>query len=110
MEHHLARNLQHEILQATIDMFDQSKHILHTMQKILCLCISYIFSFLEIKYMLKMLLFILSSILKWLHENLPVLISCVFFESMTNCFKKKKKKKSSKCCLPEETDKRAEEH
>lgn len=47
--------------------------------KILCLCISYVFSFLEIKYMLKMLLFILSSILKWLHQQIPVLISCVFF-------------------------------
>lgn len=74
MEHHPPRNLQHEILQATIDMFDQSKHLLHTMQKILCVYISYVFSFLEIKHMLKMLLFIFSSILKWLHQKLPVLI------------------------------------
>ena len=79
MEHHPARNLQNEILQATIDMFDQSKHLLHTMQKILCVYISYVFSFLEIKHMLKMLLFILSSILKWLHKNLPVLMCCFFF-------------------------------
>ena len=50
MEHHPPRNLQHEILQATIDMFDQSKHLLHTMQKILCVYISYVFSFLEIKH------------------------------------------------------------
>ena len=51
MEHHPARNLQHEIFQTTIDMFDQSQHLLHTMQLCVCVCvcISYIFSFLEIK-------------------------------------------------------------
>ena len=51
LEHHPAGNLQHEILQTTIDMFDQSQHLLHTMQLFFffCVCISYTFSFLELK-------------------------------------------------------------
>ena len=33
MEHHPARNLQHETFQITLDMFDQSRYLLHILHK-----------------------------------------------------------------------------
>ena len=44
MEHHPARNLQHETLQTTFDTFDQSQHLLHMLHKYV-FCVS---TFLEI--------------------------------------------------------------
>ena len=57
-EHCPARNLQHETLETTFDMFDQSQHRLHILHKSF-LCFSCIFTFLEIikRNMPKMLLF-----------------------------------------------------
>ena len=73
VEHHPVRNLQHKNLQTTFDTFDQSQHLLHTLQQIFY-CVS-VFTFLEItKHMPKMLHYFLpSSILKWLQKNSPIL-------------------------------------
>ena len=64
VEHRPARNLQHKTSQTTFDIFNQSQHLLHTLHKsFLCVCFSWVFTFLEIiKHNIpKMLLF--SSIL-----------------------------------------------
>ena len=75
VEHHPARNLQHETLQTTFDMFDQSQYLLHTLEKsffVFQLC----FYFLEIiKHTKNVVYFLPSSILKWLHKNSPIYIS-----------------------------------
>ena len=47
MEHRPLRNLQHETSQTTFDTFDQSQHLLHTLQQSF-LHVSCVFTFLEI--------------------------------------------------------------
>ena len=75
------RNLQHETLQTTFDMFVQSQHILYKLYKylsVLFLCFSCFFTFLETliikQNMLKILLFSSIFSIQMAHKNPPILI------------------------------------
>ena len=69
-----ARNLQHKILQTTSDMVLQSQHLLHTCTSHL-LRFTFVFTFLKIIKHNILGFFLPSSILKWLHNNSPILVS-----------------------------------
>ena len=64
------------------DMFNQSQHHFHMLYKPFFVCFRCIHTFLEIikHNVLKMLLFLPWSVLKWLHRNSPILVS--FFLKM----------------------------
>ena len=74
-KHHTARNLQHKTWQTTYDTFHQSQHLLHTQHRSLLCVFQLCFAFLEIiKHNMPQMFFLPSSILKWLHKMLPVLM------------------------------------
>ena len=72
LKHCPRKSLQH----VTIDTFDQSQHLLHSLHRSFFLLFSCIFTFLEIikHNMSKCCCFHLSLILTWLHKNSKILI------------------------------------
>ena len=78
---HTARNIQLRTLQTTFDTFDQSQHLLHTLNKsFFALQLHSYLSWNNKEHMPKMLFIFSSSILKWLHKNSPIFD--VFFNSL----------------------------
>ena len=86
VENHPTRNLQHEIPKTAFDTsISHSTFSIHCADLFMFLLFSCIFTILEIirHTILKMYFFLPSSVLKWLHENSPVLIFFLMQADMT---------------------------